>query len=166
MTAPVQRAGETLTFRRWLNDVYRRPRQPASRPAKVFAGLPFVVTLLAAAGLGLSGYDRHAASWLVWLIVFGTPAVATTVLLCRPRSWATGAVACLAGLVVGALFAFGILFGGAFGISVIDVHSSGSTALFTGAMLGGAIIGAVPSIAAGHVVAWLMSRAAAPPATA
>lgn len=150
------------SFRRWLKDVYRRPRQRASRPAKVFAGLPYLVALPAAAGILVSGYDGPAASILFWLIIFGTPAAATTVLACRPQSWTAGALAGLAGLVAGVLLAFGILFGAAVGITVIDVQPSGPPALFTGALLGGAVIGAAPAIAAGHVAAWLMDRATAP----
>ncbi len=89
-----------------------------------------------------------------------------TVLACRPRFWAAGALACLAGLVVGVLLALGVLFGSAVGITVIDVQTSDPPALFTGALLGGAVIGAAPAIAAGHVVAWLVERAAEPPPTA
>jgi uncharacterized membrane protein YhaH (DUF805 family) len=162
----LRHTGEALTFRHWLKEVYRRPRWPFSRPAKVFAGLPYLIALLAAVGFDLSGYSGREAWWLVWLGVFGVPAAAMMVLACRPDTWAAGARACLAGMGVGVLFALGILAGMALVITVIDLRASSYSLLFTGALLGGAAIGAVPAVAAGHLIAWRMETAADRPLTA
>jgi len=162
----LRHTGEALTFLHWLKEVYRRPRRPFPRPAKVFAGLPYLIALLVAVGFGYSGYSGREASWLVWLVIFGVPAAAMTVLACRPGTWAAGARVCLAGMGVGVLFAFGILAGMALAVTVIDLQASSFSPLFTGALLGGAVVGAVPAIAAGHLIAWRTETAADRPPTA